>query len=467
VSSGGDLLDLRGKRALVLGLGVHGGGAGVARFLVGRGASVTVTDLRPAEKLADGLAMLEGLPIRYVLGEHREEDILGADLIVRNPGVPRDSRWLELARAHGVPVLMEMNLFWPLCPAPITAITGSKGKSTTTAWLGHILRLSRPDTVVAGNLRVSALEALPSIRPDTPVVLELSSWQLEAFGETRIAPHVSCVTNLTPDHLNRYRDMEDYADAKREIVRYQKPEDVAVLNSDDPVVSGFAADTSARVRWFGSGPLPGAGVRLTGDALVSVGDAERPLARVQELRLPGRHNALNAAAAATLALSLDVPFEQIAEGLRTFAGLADRMELVAELGGVRYVNDTTSTVPASTVAALRSTEGRVVLIAGGASKRVPFGEVAEEICRRVSRLVLLEGSATPELQTEVYRRCPSLATTVHDSLQSAVEAAREAARPGDTVLFSPACASFGMFDNEFQRGDFFRSAVRGLESVAR
>ncbi len=457
-----DLLNLRGKRALVLGLGVHGGGAGVARFLHEQGAVVTATDLRPPEKLAEGLAVLEGMDIRYVLGEHREEDILGADFIVRNPGVPRESPWLELARSHGVPVVMEMNLFWARCPAPITAITGSKGKSTTTAWLGHILRLGRPDTVVAGNLRVSALEALPSIQPDTPVVLELSSWQLESFGETRIAPHVSCVTNITPDHLNRYRDMEDYADSKREILRYQKPDDAAVLNSDDRVVRGFAADTEARVRWFGSGPLPGEGVCLSGEELVSTAHPAHPLVSLNELRLPGRHNVHNAAAAATLALSLGVPREQVAEGLRTFAGLPDRMELVAEIQGVRYVNDTTSSVPTSTVAALNSVEGGVVLIAGGASKRVPFGELAEEICRRVSRLVLLEGTATPELQTEVYSRCPSLATSLHGDIQSAVEAACEAARPGDTVLLSPACASFGMFDNEFQRGELFRRAVREL-----
>lgn len=457
-----DGLSLAGKRALVLGLGVHGGGAGVARFLAEKGAAVTTTDLRPPEKLAEGLAMLEGLPIRLVLGEHREEDILGADLIVRNPGVPRESPWLALARAHGIAVLMEMNLFWAHCPAPITAITGTRGKSTTTAWLGHVLGLGRPDTVVAGNLRVSALEALPRIRPDTPVVLELSSWQLEAFGETRIGPHVSCVTNLMPDHLNRYRDMDDYADAKREIVRYQRPEDVAVLNAGDPVVRGFAADTGAEVRWFGEGPLPGAGASLDGEELRLTDGA--PLLPVSALSLPGRHNALNAVAVAALAAANGVDREQIREGLRTFRGLPDRMELVAEIDGVRYVNDTTSTVPASTIVALRGMEGRVILIAGGASKRVSFGELADEICRRVARLVLLEGDATDALQTDVYARCPQLVTSRHGDIQSAVEAARDAARPGDTVLLSPACASFGMFDHEFQRGELFRRAVRGLST---
>lgn len=451
-----------GKRVLVLGLGVHGGGAGVARFLAGQGARVTVTDLRPKEKLLEGLQALEGLPIEYVLGRHREEDILGADVIVRNPAVPRESQWLALAREHGISVLMEMNLFWELCPAPITAITGSKGKSTTTAWLGHIWRLSRPDTVVAGNLRVSALEALPAIRPDTPVILELSSWQLEALEAAGAGPHISCVTNLVPDHLNRYRDMDDYADAKRAIYRHQTPADLAVFNADDPIVREFVNDCRAQVRWFGAGHRPEGGAYLSSDRLTLAGDPDQPLLSASELPLPGEHNVLNALAAAALADVGGLPAEQIAEGLRTFPGLPDRMELLAEVDGVRYINDTTSTTPASTVAALRSVQGRVALIAGGASKSLPFDEVAAEICRRVSLLALLEGSATPELQTEVYKRCPGLEISLHGDLQSAVRAARDWAIPGDTVLLSPACASFGMFDNEFHRGEEFRRVVRDL-----
>ena len=457
-------LDLRGKRVLVLGLGVHGGGAGVVRFLVGEGARVTATDLRPAEKLAEGLAALEGLPVELVLGEHREADILSADLIVRNPAVPRESPWLALARAHGVPVVMEMTLFWERCPAPITAVTGSKGKSTTTAWAGHILALGRPDTVVAGNLRVSALDALPRIRPDTPVVLELSSWQLEALEAGRFGPRVSCVTNISPDHLNRYSGMDAYAEAKRAIYRYQRPDGVAVLNRSDPVVRRFAEDCPVQVRWFGRERVPGAeGGAIEGDRLLLYGaQGDRPIVRLDELRLPGEHNALNALAAALLADANGAPLEQIREGLRSFGGLRDRMELVAEVEGVRYVNDTASTVPTSTVAALRSVRGRVHLIAGGASKSVPWGDLGPEICRRVTSLLLLEGSATEGLQTEVYERCPELETGVYGSLQSAVEAAHAAARPGDTVLLSPACASFGMFENEFHRGAVFREAVAAL-----
>lgn len=456
--------DLRGKRVLVFGLGVHGGATGVARFLVEQGAIVTATDLRTEDKLAEGLAELEGLPITYVLGKHRERDILSADLILRNPAVPRESRWLQLAHDKGIPVLMEMNLFWERCPAPITAITGSKGKSTTTAWLGHVLSMGRPDTVIAGNIRVSALEALPSIKADTPVVLELSSFQLEALEAAKVGPHVSCVTNMAPDHLNRYRDMEDYANAKRVIYRYQSAEGYAIFNRDDPIVSRFAGDCPARVLWFSRERFPGDGAYLERKWVTLRREGkETRVVSAGEIGLPGEHNVINALAVVALASANDVPVDQIAEGLRKFRGLPHRMELVEEIEGVRYINDTASTVPVSTVTALRSLDSPIVLIAGGASKRVPFDGLANEICDRVRRLVLLEGSATSELQTEVYKRCPAIEMSVHDSLQSAVEDARREAKPGDTVLLSPACASFGMFDNEFQRGDIFRRIVREMK----
>ncbi|MEJ7652422.1 MAG: UDP-N-acetylmuramoyl-L-alanine--D-glutamate ligase [Chloroflexia bacterium] len=334
--------------------------------------------------------------MRYVLGEHREADVRSADVIVRNPAVPRESPWLDLARRHGVPVLMEMNLFWAHCPAPIVAITGSKGKSTTTAWLGHTWRLSRPDTVVAGNLRVSALEALPLIGPDTPVVLELSSWQLESFGDTRIGPHVSCVTNIAPDHLNRYSDMADYASSKREIYRYQRPEDIAVLCWDDPVVRGFAADCPAQVRWFGLEEAPSEARTSPPDGSCYAAPKRLPTS-CRRARLRGAQR-LNALATAALADACGLPAEQIAEGLRTFKVLPDRMEPVAYINGVAYINDTTSTTPVSTIAALRTIEGPIALIAGGASKNVGFADLVPEICARVSYLALLEGSATDELQ---------------------------------------------------------------------
>jgi UDP-N-acetylmuramoylalanine--D-glutamate ligase len=250
-----------------MGLGIHGGGLGVARFLVRQGADVTVTDLRTAEQLAGPLAQLAGLPVRYVLGEHREADFVDTDLVVRNPAVPRESPLLAAARAAGVPVEMEMSLFFRLCPAPIIGITGTKGKTTTTSLCADVLAAWWPETVVAGNMGVSALEQLPTIGPATPVVIELSSWQLEGLAEYGLSPQIAIVTNLSPDHLNRYGTMEDYAEAKRGIVRGQGAADIAILNRDDARVWGFREATAARVLPFGRDDAGGDGAWLDGDHL--------------------------------------------------------------------------------------------------------------------------------------------------------------------------------------------------------
>ncbi|HZG68089.1 MAG TPA: Mur ligase family protein, partial [Herpetosiphonaceae bacterium] len=229
-----------------MGLGVNGGGVGMARFLIEQGAEVTVTDLREAHVLAPSLQELEGLPVRYVLGRHDDADFRAADLVIRNPAVPRESRYLAIAREHGARVEMEMTLFFRLCRAPILGITGTRGKTTTTLLTGALLREQFPDTVVAGNLRISAVEQLPKIDPETPVVLELSSWQLEGLGEAGLSPQYACVTNLSPDHLDRYRSMADYGAAKQQIFLHQNAErgDVVVLNADDPIVRGWAAATA-------------------------------------------------------------------------------------------------------------------------------------------------------------------------------------------------------------------------------
>ncbi|HUS15889.1 MAG TPA: Mur ligase family protein, partial [Chloroflexia bacterium] len=245
------MIELRDKKVLVWGLGVHGGGLGVARFMVAQGAQVRVTDMKDAAALATSLEALEGLPVTFVLGEHREEDFAWADLIVRNPAVPRESPWLALARRLGTPVYMELGLFAALCPGRIIGVTGTKGKTTTATWTWEMLRRVAPEAVLAGNLRVSALEQLPRIGPETPVVLEMSSWQLEGTDEMGWSPPLAAITNLSPDHLNRYRDMDDYGAAKFAIMRHQRAEDTVVLNADDARVRAFAAQAVGKVAWFG------------------------------------------------------------------------------------------------------------------------------------------------------------------------------------------------------------------------
>jgi UDP-N-acetylmuramoylalanine--D-glutamate ligase len=453
--------DLAGKRIIVLGLGMNGGGLGVTRFLVEQGAHVTVTDLKTAEQLAPSMEALRGLPVRYVLGEHRLEDLAGADMLVRNPAVPAESSYLVAARAAGVPIEMEMGLFFQLCPAPIMGITGTKGKTTTTLLAGAILREMDPATVVAGNLRVSALELLPQMTERTPVLLELSSWQLEGLESHHMSPQVAVVTNLSPDHLNRYPSYGAYIQAKQTIVRWQQPGDMSVLNRDDPAVAAFVGDGRADVVWF-SRRQPVAGVYLDGqDIVVNWRGRSEVLARRSDIRIPGDHNVENVVAACAAAVARDIPAAAIRKGIQGFAGAEHRLEFVRSLAGVGFYNDTAATAPAAALAALQAFEQPIVLIAGGADKDLDFTELGRVIAGRVKALVLLDGSATSKLQAAVEAGGGQIAGRFGDMVR-AVEQAQTIAADGDVVLLSPGCASFGLFSNEFDRGLQFKQAVQAL-----
>jgi UDP-N-acetylmuramoylalanine--D-glutamate ligase len=434
-------VDYAGRRALVMGLGVFGGGAGVARFLAERGARVTVTDLQPAERLAASIDTLKGHDIRWVLGEHRESDFGEADLVVRNPAVPDASPYLAIARRHGAPVYMEMTLFFLECPPErVAGITGTKGKTTTTTLVGEMLKRAGRDVVVAGNLRVSALEQLPRIGPQTDVVLELSSFQLEGLDAIQASPRHALITNLMADHLNRYPSLEDYFAAKRNVYRYQGPGGVLALNRDDPNSRPLAGDAPGSVVWFGrDDDIPGAA----------------------QSRLRGEHNRANMAAAAALAGALGVSRSDIAATLATFKGVPYRQELIREVRGVQFINDTAATTPDAVCAALAALDRPAVLIAGGADKALEFDALVAAVRRPgspVTAVVLLEGSATDKLAAALGGSVAGR----YSSLEPAVEHAHRLARPGQAVLLSPGCASFGMFANEFDRGDQFNEIVRRL-----
>jgi UDP-N-acetylmuramoylalanine--D-glutamate ligase len=454
---------------LVMGLGVHGGGLGVARFMARQGAHVRVTDLRTADKMQDSIAALESEsfphPIEYTLGEHREEDFRWADLVVKNQAVPFSSPWVRLARELGKPIEMEFSIFLRLYEGPVLAVTGTKGKSTTATWAWEMVRHWRPDALLAGNLRVSALEALPRIEPGTPVVLELSSYQLEGLEEPRISPHIGAATNLSPDHMDRYKGMDDYGAAKKHIFLYQRAGDWAVLNSDDPIVAAWAEEAPSGIAWFGNGvPTAGAiGVFVREGAFHwhEPGGGITRLAGTDVVRVPGGHNLANAACAATMALLAGAPLEAVRAGLGSFRGVADRLELLRVIGGVRFCNDTTSTTPASTIAALRAVEGPLVLIAGGADKGLDFAEVSRVAAEKTLGVALLEGTATEKMAGQM-REAGANVLGRFDSFEEAVQVAWRTAPGGGAVLLSPATASFGMFRNEFHRGERFREIVAAL-----
>jgi UDP-N-acetylmuramoylalanine--D-glutamate ligase len=463
--------ELRGIKAVVLGLGIHGGGVGVARFLAEQGADVLVTDLRSAELLADSLAALADLPIRYVLGEHRAADLAAAELVVRNPAVPDTSPFIQIARAAGAAIEMEMTLFFRRCPAPISGITGTKGKTTTTMLVGAMLQQHAADTVVAGNLRVSALAQLGRIGPTTPVVLELSSFVLEGLGAAGLSPRLALVTNMSPDHLDRYADFDAYVAAKLAIVAHQQPGDTAILNADDATAPQFAAAAGGAIGWFGMrdpGPQHAlAAWYADGWLIVRVDGRDEAVCPAAELQLDGAHHLANLAGAALLARVHGVPCATIRTAVQQFRGVPHRQQLVAEIGGVRYINDTAATAPGAAIAALHSYAAPIVLIAGGSDKRLPLAPLARAIAARARHVILLAGNATPQLQHEL-ASVPGAPPTSgpYDDIGQAVAAAAALARPGELVLLSPGCASFGMFRNEFHRGEAFCAAVARVAEAA-
>jgi UDP-N-acetylmuramoylalanine--D-glutamate ligase len=490
-----------------MGLGVHGGGLGVARWLLRQGAQVTVTDTASPEALAAPVAALDaaaaelGATVRYTLGEHHADDFTGHEIVVANPAVRPSSPWLQLAQEAGAQIETEMTLFFRACPGPILGVTGTKGKTTTALMLAAMLRRRHPGTVAAGNLRVSALEALDALTPETPVVLELSSFQLERLGAAGLSPGHSLITNLSADHLNWHGSMEAYAAAKRQIYWHQPADGTVALNGADDGSSEYfnlwdeGQRRGGRVIWVGAGPhwssvrsryphpvlrAVDTTVERRGDTVLwmdlagafgpaSPLDGEALFAR-DDLRLPGDHSLYNAMQAAALARAFGVSADEIRAALRDFGGVEHRLEPVRELDGVRYVNDTTATNPAAALAALAAIQGPIVLIAGGADKELEFKALGAAIARRVKALVLLEGSATGRLFLAVGEAyAPLLGTREtlevsgrHADFAAAIAAARALAEPGDTVLLSPGCASFGMFRNEFHRGEEFRRIVGEL-----
>jgi UDP-N-acetylmuramoylalanine--D-glutamate ligase len=435
-------VDYTGRSVLVMGLGSHGGGVGIARFLASRGATVTVTDLRSEEELRPSVSALAELPIQFVLGEHRESDFRRVDMIVRNPGVPLDSPFLATARQSGVPIEMEMGLFfseWP--PQRTIGVTGTRGKTTTATFIHHLLKVHGADAVLAGNMRVSAVGMLDDLQEDQTVVLELSSWQLEGLDKHQISPAVAIVTNVLPDHLDRYEDMTAYAAAKKIIVQHQKASDLAILNRENVHSRSFAAATPAEVRWFSHGD---------------------EIAGWERARISGDHNRANLAAGILSASKFDISESTVERAIETFPGVPYRQDLVAVINGVSYVNDSTATTPDATLAALATLHGRMVLIAGGSDKGLSYLALAtriESLGERVGRVILLKGAGTdvlePLLISDIWTRA--------EDMDDAVQQATDIARSGDTVLLSPACASFGQFANEFDRGDRFNQAVERLK----
>jgi UDP-N-acetylmuramoylalanine--D-glutamate ligase len=427
----------KGKKITMLGLGLLGRGVNVAKFLAAAGAELTITDKKSAADLTSSIKQLKKFShIKYVLGEHRLEDFQHADMIIKAAGVPLDSPYIAEARKNNIPIEMDASLFAKLIPPGVTlvGITGTRGKSTVTHAIYHILTKARRRAFLAGNVRgVATLPLLKKVKPGDVVVLELDSWQLQGFAESKLSPQVAVFTNLMPDHLNYYAgSMQKYFGDKAAIFSHQKTDDILILGPEMKQVLTTYQHAPIQGRqmyppvWKGKG------------------------------KLLGKHNKINLGLAAAAARALGVSDKQVAAGLASFPGVPGRLELVCTVRGVKWYNDTTATTPEAVLAGLHALAGKkkVILIAGGADKNLDWTEPAKLLPKYCREIILLPGTGTNKLDVPTAKKVTSLA--------EATKLAVSMAKRGDTILFSPGFASFGLFKNEYDRGDQFVSLVKKL-----
>ena len=448
-------MKLKGQRITVMGLGLFGGGVGAVRFLVREGAVVTVTDLRAEKDLRASVRALNGLPVAFVLGGHEEMDFRNTDLIVANPAVPRSSPYLKIAESAGVPITSEICLFVERCPAPIIGITGSSGKTTTTSLIGEMLKQKDKRTRIGGNIGGSLLEELDILHADVPIVLELSSFQLDRLGDLPWSPQIAVATNFAPNHIDVHGSLQAYRKAKRQIVMHQTKSDWTIVNGEDAEVS----------RWAGAGQRIVFAIEGEGDVFVrggkiqhAIGGETRTICSADTISLRGRHNLANALAATGAAIISGVSEKKIADVLQTFQGVPHRLEQVAEVNGILYVNDSIATSPDRTRTALMAFDRPIVLIAGGYDKGIAFDDMEVAIVERVAHLIVMGETgdaiaATAKGKTNIHRV---------ENLEEAMDCAKDLAQFGDVVLLSPASASYDQFRNFEERGQRFRECVEKL-----
>ena len=455
--------DLRGLKTTVMGLGLHGGGLACARFLAQRGAIVTVTDMKDERALAESIAALEGLPIRYVLGRHELEDFASADLVVKNPAVRPDSPYIRASRA----VETDISLFLRFSPSPVIAVTGSKGKSSVSSAIFHVLTSSGVEAFLGGNITISPLTFIDRCGPTTPVVLELSSWQLaDMRGLGILKPAIAVLTSIMPDHMNRYSSMDEYVADKRLIYADQDGSCSTICSKDEPWGASFARETRGRVLWYSCLERDFEGAWLEAPpsrrGMCAIAQDGSPAQEIvpRQLLVPGLHQRVNLLAAALACRVYGIDAAAIASAISTFPGVEHRLERFASRDGVAWYNDSAATIPQAVGAALGSFDTPIILITGGTDKNLDF-EPVRSAYAKPRMIILLAGTGTDKLRPLLDAQGIAYEGP-YDDLVPAVAKAHSMSKPGDTVLLSPGCASFGMFVHEFDRGRKFKEVVRDL-----
>ncbi|HEX3989457.1 MAG TPA: UDP-N-acetylmuramoyl-L-alanine--D-glutamate ligase [Verrucomicrobiae bacterium] len=452
-------MELNGKSVLVVGLGKSG--VASALFLKARGARVTVSDTKSGDELHNEIPALLDHGIAVETGGHGERTFRGQDLIVVSPGVPVDAPALVQARNLGEPVIGEIELAARFLPGPIIAITGSNGKTTTTTLVGEIMTAGGLPALVGGNIGTPAISLAQQAKPETVIVLEVSSFQLETIHTFR--PKVAVVLNVTPDHLDRHRTFDAYVDAKARIFENQTSTDFAVLNADDPTCVSMTARTKAQVFWFSREKEVGQGAWIReGTILFRDRSGQREIMLASEIPLKGAHNLENVLAAVCAGAFMGCTPEKIRQAVREFKAVEHRLEFVARIRGVDYYNDSKATNVDATIKALESFPANVHLILGGKDKGSDYSVLNDLLRQRVKRVYTI-GAAAGKIESQIVSAKDGGPEIVPaETLENAVRKAHATAQPGDVVLLAPACASFDQFKNYEHRGQVFKETVKAL-----
>lgn len=448
-------MDLNNKRVLVVGLGKSG--VASALFLKSRGALVTVSDTKPEAEVRDEILLLLEHGITVETGGHGDRTFRGQDLIVVSPGVPFDATQLVQARSMGEPVIGEVELAAQFLAGQIVAITGANGKTTTTSLAGEIIAAGKFSTLVGGNIGTPAISFVDQAGPSTWTVLEVSSFQLETIDEFR--PRIAVILNITPDHLDRHKTFDNYANAKARIFENQRAEDFTILNADDSTTAGLSERTRAQLFWFSRKKEIEKGASVRGGHIYFCDENHKteimPLA---EVPLKGAHNLENVLAAVSIGMLVGCQPKEIRESVQNFKAVEHRLEFVARIAGVDYYNDSKATNVDATIKALESFPANIHLILGGKDKGSDYTVLHDLLRQRVKRAYTI-GAAAAKIESQLQG---AVEIDHAETLENAVRRASDFAVAGDVVLLAPACASFDQFQSYEHRGRVFKETVHSL-----
>jgi len=457
------------KKITVMGVGLHGGSVSIIKFLSENGAKVIATDIKTKDQLASSLEKLKGLrDVTFILGQHRSEDFTNVDMVIKNPAVSWTEKHIKLALENKIPVEMDSSLFFKLCKNPIIGVTGSKGKTTTATLIYEILKSAGKNPVKIGIGQFSVLDKLLILKKDSIPVFELSSWRLSGLGREKLSPHIAVITSIFIDHLNYYKTMEKYIEDKKYIFSNQKSKDWLIINGDDQQVSEMVKETRSQVIRFSYEPTKQNPAVFIDNDFIFLNDGidVKKLISIKEIKILGRHNLANVMAAIGATHAFGLSAIEIKKALPELKGAPHRLEQVLELNEVKYYNDTAATIPDAAISALETFQQPIILIAGGTDKNLDFKKFAKKIVQKTKHAILLKGNATEKIIDEIRKIAGNdfvQLIEIVDSMDAAVLIAQKKAQKNDVVVLSPGAASFGLFLNEFDRGDKFREAVKKLK----